>query len=204
MKDQGRIWDRFAKKYVASPIDDVPSYEHKLALTRNYMRPDMDVLEFGCGSGNTARLLAPSVHHYTAMDISKEMIAHGSALGPIPDNMDYRVSDFATTDLGGKTYDMILAMSVLHVLRDPSAVVQKVARTLKPGGYFVSSSVPIKEFGALRFAAPLLGKLGFIPSLTAMTADELRALMTDDGLDLVEDWRAKPRSALFLIARKPG
>lgn len=204
MRNQGRIWDRFAKKYVASPIDDVPSYEHKLDLTRRYMRPDMTVLEFGCGSGNTARLHAPHVAQYTAMDISKEMIAHGAALGPIPDNMKYRVADFATADLGGETYDMILALSVLHVLPDPPSVVRKVVEALKPGGYFVTSSVPIKEFGALRFAAPILGFLGIIPSLTAMSADELRSLMTDSGLAILEDWRPKPRSALFLISQKPA
>lgn len=204
MRDQGRIWDRFAKKYVASPIDDVQSYEHKLELAQKYLRPDMEVLEFGCGSGNTGRKHAPLVAHYTAMDISEKMIAHGRDVGPVPDNMEYQVADFSSVDLGGKHYDMILALSVLHVLSDPKAVVEKVAGALKPGGYFVSSSVPIKEFGALRFVAPLLGGLGIIPSLTALSADELRALMTYAGLEIVEDWRKGPKKALFLIARKPA
>jgi hypothetical protein len=51
-----RFWDNIADKYVADPIKDVPSYERKLEVTRSYFRPDMELLEFGCGSGATALL----------------------------------------------------------------------------------------------------------------------------------------------------
>ncbi|MAM63463.1 class I SAM-dependent methyltransferase [Maritimibacter sp. UBA3975] len=202
MTNQARVWDRFAKKYVASPIDDVAAYEHKLELTRKYLRPDMKVLEFGCGSGNTARLHAPHVASYTAMDISAKMIAHGRAVGPVPENMSFKVADFATAKVTPEAYDMILALSVLHVLPDPGAVVRKVAGALKPGGFFVSSTVPVGEFGLLSLIAPVGGALGVIPKVSRITTDDIRTMMTDAGLTIVEDWRAKPKSALFLIAQK--
>jgi SAM-dependent methyltransferase len=204
MTDQARVWDRFAKKYVASPISDVPTYERKLELTRKYLRPDMDVLEFGCGSGNTARLHAPRVASYTAMDISAKMIEHGRAEGPVPENMHYEVGDFATAEVAPESYDMILALSVLHVLPDPAAVVRKVAGALKPGGYFVSSTVPVGEFGLLSILAPVGGALGIIPKLSRLSSDGIRALMTDNGLTILEDWRPDPKAALFLVAQKPA
>jgi hypothetical protein len=36
------------------------------------------------------------------------------------------------------------------------------------------------------------------------TADDLRAAITRAGFEIVEDWRPGPRSALFLVARKPA
>lgn len=55
------FWDRTADKYAATPIADEASYQVKLAETRRRMRSDMNVLEFGCGTGSTALLHAPHV-----------------------------------------------------------------------------------------------------------------------------------------------
>ncbi|MBU2607669.1 MAG: hypothetical protein KKC43_17485 [Alphaproteobacteria bacterium] len=54
-----RFWDKVADGYFAKPIKDLPSYEIKLAATRQHLRADMDILEFGCGSGSTAIAHAP-------------------------------------------------------------------------------------------------------------------------------------------------
>ena len=54
MEQPSRFWDKLADKYVASPVADVRSYETKLEITRNYLRPDMELLELGSGSGSTA------------------------------------------------------------------------------------------------------------------------------------------------------
>lgn len=43
-----------AKRYARQPIADEAAYRRKLEVTRTYFRPDMHVLEFGCGTGSTA------------------------------------------------------------------------------------------------------------------------------------------------------
>ena len=42
------FWDRVAPDYSKQPIADTESYARKLAATQALMRPDMEVLEFGC------------------------------------------------------------------------------------------------------------------------------------------------------------
>ena len=61
MKQQSKVWDRFAKRYAKSPVADQDAYQKKLQITREYLRPDMEVLEFGCGTGSTAIAHAPYV-----------------------------------------------------------------------------------------------------------------------------------------------
>jgi ubiquinone/menaquinone biosynthesis C-methylase UbiE len=70
-----KFWDRIAHKYSLSPISNQQIYEKKLALTQQYLKPDMNVLEFGCGTGSTAIVHAPYVKHVTATDFSQNMIA---------------------------------------------------------------------------------------------------------------------------------
>lgn len=48
-----RFWDRIAARYARKPVADEAAYQKKLAVTREYLRPDMEVLELGCGTGFT-------------------------------------------------------------------------------------------------------------------------------------------------------
>jgi len=70
-----RFWDRAARKYAASPIDDEAGFERTLARTRALMPPDARVLELGCGTGTAALRLADSVKSHVGTDISAGMIA---------------------------------------------------------------------------------------------------------------------------------
>ena len=59
MRDAARFWDKRAGKYAQRPVADPDTYGKKLAITRNCFRPDSEVLEFGCGTGSTARTSHP-------------------------------------------------------------------------------------------------------------------------------------------------
>ena len=74
MDRSNKFWDRIAKRYSKQPIADEAAYQKKLEVTRRYFRPDMEVLEFGCGTGSTAIIQAPYVKHIHAIDISSKMI----------------------------------------------------------------------------------------------------------------------------------
>ncbi|MBT00031.1 MAG: hypothetical protein CMI01_15320 [Oceanospirillaceae bacterium] len=69
------FWDRVAAGYSKRPIADTESYARKLAATQALMHPDMQVLEFGCGTGSTALEHAPHVSHIVATDLSAKMIS---------------------------------------------------------------------------------------------------------------------------------
>ena len=72
---QARIWNRFAAGYAKRPVDDPEAYQIKLDKTAALMRPDMKVLEFGCGTGTTALYHAEWVAQIDALDFSSEMIS---------------------------------------------------------------------------------------------------------------------------------
>lgn len=70
-----KFWDKIADKYSKQPIADEESYQKKLKVTQEYLKLNMKVLEFGCGTGSTAIIHAPHVQQIRAIDISQNMIS---------------------------------------------------------------------------------------------------------------------------------
>jgi len=73
MDQSAKFWYKIAERYSKQPIADEAAYQKKLQVTREYFRPDMEVLEFGCGTGSTAIFHAPYVKHIQAIDILSKM-----------------------------------------------------------------------------------------------------------------------------------
>ena len=75
MAQSTKFWDKIADRYLKQPIADEAAYQKKLQVIREYLPPEMEVLEIGCGTGSTAILHAPYVKPIRAIDFSENMIA---------------------------------------------------------------------------------------------------------------------------------
>lgn len=198
------FWDKVAPKYSRKPIENVPAYERKLAMTRRYLKPHMDVLELGCGTGGTARKHAGRVNRITATDFSPAMIAiaRERLADTSIDNVDFRVAsveDFAAPAAG---YDVVLALSLLHLLQDREEAIRKVAMLLKPGGLFITTTPCIGDTMAwFRFVQPVGAFLGLMPTLDIFTKRELRREMLGAGFAIEEEFEPKDGRTLFMVAR---
>ncbi len=200
-----KFWDRIAKKYYERPIDNPAAYEEKLRLTRQHLNSDMDLLEFGCGTGGTAIKHAPHVRHIEAMDISEPMleIARRQAAEQGVENVDFKRGDIADFDTAPQSYDAILGLSILHLVRDPAEISKRAHRWLKPGGVFVTSTACIGDkMGWMKFIAPIGQAFGKMPYLNIFKEPDLLAFMTDAGFTIETNWRPEKSMAVFLICKK--
>jgi ubiquinone/menaquinone biosynthesis C-methylase UbiE len=205
--DTTRFWDRLSDKYYKQPIADEESYRTKLDVTRALLRPEMELLEFGCGTGGTAIVHTPHVKHIRAIDFSEAMLekARKRARDADVENITFERADIVDLDVPDESYDMVLGLSILHLLEDPDAVIAKVFRTLKPGGYFVSSTACLGDtMGFFKFIAPIGRALGLLPIINVMTADAVAGKFKSAGFDIVHRWQPGKDKAMFLIGKKPG
>jgi len=203
MSSASKFWDQIAEKYASTPIRNPEIYERKLELTRKHLRPDMQALEFGCGTGGTAISHAPYAAQYRAMDIAPNMIKIASTKEGA-DQVAFEVADFDTAPILPASLDAILGLSIIHLMPDAKATTDKVYASLKPGGIFVSSTVCL---GGMWYLWPLIAigrALGKAPALKFMTVDRVRTLLTNAGFELVEDLAPEGKiKTLFVVARKP-
>ena len=198
------FWDRIAKRYEKKPVGDEAAYSRKLAMTREYFRPDMDVLEIGCGTGSTAIAHAPYVRHIRATDLSEKMIeiARGKAAAAGVKNVTFEALAVEDLDVANESVDAVLALSLLHLLEDREAAIARIRDMLKSGGIFVSNTVCLGDsMKWFRFVGPIGRWLGVFPLVRVFTSDELDECLTRAGFDIEHEWRPDKR-VTFIIARK--
>lgn len=206
MANKARFWDKAAQKYFKSPISDEAVYQRKLELTREYLTEDSDVLEFGCGTGGTALAHAPYAKSVLATDISGEMLAIAEQQKEEAgiDNVEFRQADFDSFEDEESRYDLVLGLSILHLLKDRREALKKVRHVLKPGGVFVSSTACLGN--RMWFMAPILwvGRLfGAFPFVRVFTVGQLVRSIEEAGFVVEHEWLPPKSIAVFIIARKP-
>jgi len=207
MNRSAAFWNKTAARYAASPVGNEAVYQKKLEITREYLRPEMEVLEFGCGTGSTAIEHAPFVKHIRAIDFSSEMIniAQQKAKDSQIQNVNFETATIYELDAPRESFDAVLGLNVLHLLDDRAAVIRSVHDVLKPGGVFVSSTVCLS--GAWRLLAwivPIGRFLGFMPQVRPMSTQKLIQEMTLAGFSIEREWEPGVFNSIFIVARKPG
>lgn len=207
MQRSARFWDRIAESYAGRPVADEASYLKKLVITREYFRPDMNVLEFGCGSGATAVSHAPYVKQVDAIDVSSRMleIARQKAEAANVGNITFRQSTIEEYSAPDASLDAVLGLSILHLLEDKEAVIAKVHAMLKPGGIFVSSTACLGDgMKFLKFVAPIGRLVGLMPLVKVFTEKQLAGSIADAGFEIEHRWRpdSDKRKAVFIVASK--
>lgn len=206
MAADARFWDRIARKYAARPVADPAAYEQTLDRVRAHLSPDDRVLEFGCGTGTTALLLAPHVAHITASDISAEMsaIAREKAAAQGVANADFVTGtpfDAAPVEGG---YDVMAGFNILHLLEDVPAAIRHVRGLLKPGGLFITKTPCVGDQNRLlRLVIPVMRAFGKAPFVNFVTADGLEAAIRAAGFEIVETGYYPENShSRFVVARR--
>lgn len=202
---EARFWDRKAEGYAKSPIADLPAYEKKLLVTREHLRPDMKLLEVGCGTGTTALIHAPHVAHIRATDLSSQMIAIAKkkAADEGIDNVTFEQASIASLEAEDGAYDAILAMSILHLLEDRRGALEKLHRLLAPGGKLFTSTPCLSDGMAwVGWIAPFARLLGFFPYVECFSEQTLMDDLAATGFEVDYKWKPGPKKALFTIARR--
>lgn len=200
-----KYWDRMANHYSKSPISDQQVYEKKLAITRQYLKPQSEVLEFGCGTGSTAMLHSPFVNHIHAIDVSKRMlgIAKAKIDGEHIKNISFEQSSIEEFDAPEASYDAVLGLSILHLLENRKAAISKAHKMLKPGGVFITSTMcGGNSFSLMRLLIKIGGFIGLLPKVSYFSQGSLQMSIQDAGFQLTHIWKPDNSDAVFIVATK--
>ena len=167
----------------------------------------MEVLEFGCGTGSTAIIHASYVKHIRAIDVSSKMIeiAKGKAETKNVNNVTFEQLSIDELTVSDETLDVVLGLSILHLLKNKEEVIAKVHKMLKPGGIFVTSTMCLGDnMKWFKIVAPIGKFFGLMPKVLVFTAKELSESLTDAGLAIDYQWQPSKGKAVFIVAKKAG
>lgn len=205
MTRDSKFWNKRADKYSQRPVSDEATYRKKLEITREYFRPDMEVLEIGCGTGSTAIAHAPYVRHILATDFSSRMIeiARDRALAAGVDNVTFEARPADENDAPDATVDAVMAHNLLHLLDDRDRAIADVHRILKPGGVFVTSTACLGDMMFLfRLIIPVGRFLHLFPMVKVFSVAELKESLESAGFEIDYERQPKKNAAVFIVCRK--
>ncbi|MGI9271977.1 MAG: class I SAM-dependent methyltransferase [Woeseiaceae bacterium] len=205
MTKSAKFWDRLAMRYSKRPVADEASYQKKLQITREYLEPNMEVLEFGCGTGSTAITHAPFVKHILAIDISSKMIeiAKGKADTNAIDNVTFRRASIDEFDAPEQGFDAVLGLSILHLVENRDEIIAKAYKMLRPNGIFVTSTACLGDtMKFFKIVAPIGRFFGLMPTLKVFTSQQLQDSITNAGFQIEHHWQPGKGQATFIVAQK--
>ena len=109
--------------------------------------PDLDVLDFGCGTGLLTLELAPQVRTITGADSSQGMIdildakirKQGTA------NVKTRHIDLDRGDSLQGQYDLVVSSMTFHHIRDIPQILDRLAAVIRPGGRIAVADLDCDE-----------------------------------------------------------
>ncbi len=146
---QQRYWDAIADHYRAITRIDASDFhygpliagERTLRLLPS-LTAGMKALELGCGEGQNSIWLARQGLLCTALDISEGQLAYARKDARAEGvEIDFRCQSIESYDAPPESYDLITSSHAFEFVEAPFDLVKRVASWLKPGGWFVLSTV---------------------------------------------------------------
>jgi ubiquinone/menaquinone biosynthesis C-methylase UbiE len=123
-------WDSPSRVKLAADVS-------KAILGHLQLKPDMDVLDFGCGTGLVTFALSFLVNSITGVDTSKGMLEvfEGKVQSKQINNIKTLHLDLDKGDTINGRYHVIISSMTLHHVEDTLDILKQFYRVLLPGGH---------------------------------------------------------------------
>lgn len=199
-----RFWDRAAPSYDKEEQKHEKTYHLVIEKLKDYLQPTDFVLDFGCGTGVVAHEIAKTVKGIYAIDISSNMVLLGKTKAEELQlkNIQYTHATIDNDNLKAGTFDVVLALHILHLVEDTSITLQRIMELLKPGGLLISVTPCMANKPLFSSILSLLSRIGIVPDITSFTPKQLEQLLADENFAIVETGKLAGTSNQYFIVGK--
>lgn len=135
-----------AASYEQNPqrVDNVVAIGHAIK-TQVTLQRDMQLLDFGSGTGLLLQQIAPLVAKITGVDVSSSMNAQLRAkASDIGCELEVLEQDLLQTRLN-RQFDGIISSMTLHHIADIPVLLREFQRLLKPGGFIALADLDLED-----------------------------------------------------------
>jgi 2-polyprenyl-3-methyl-5-hydroxy-6-metoxy-1,4-benzoquinol methylase len=204
------LWDKLAGNWDKPGVSLGKNDIRILEKTNKYLDCGKRVLDYGCATGSISLGIADKVKEVQGIDISSRMIdiAVRKAGERNIKNAYFRESTIFAEKLEKESFDIILALNILHLLENSPLAMNSINKLLKPGGIFISATPCLgeKHIVSILMNTPvfLLSRLGVLPRVNFFSVGGLKRSITDSNFRIMEtEYLAmRPLNEVLCIARK--
>ena len=185
-------------------------------IVKNFVKPDMDILDIGCGTGSLLIDAANAGARATGVDISKGMLAVGQkriADNGLKDRISLHNAGAVEIDslFAENRFDLIVSTLVFSELyaEERALALYQIKKLLKPDGIFVIAvevqpQKPLKRVIHFLVRFPLTVLTYIIAQTGTKPFNRITEEITKAGLNITSENRSFLDSFIILSARRPA
>lgn len=211
MNKAKEFWDKASKNYDKSEERFEYIHDKTRESTKNHLKINDIVLDYGCGTGTASCELSNLVKEVHALDISSEMIeiAKNKAAENNVENVDFEQSTIFDNRYKKESFDVILAFNMLHTVNSPQNVISRIHDLLKNDGVFITATPCLKDRKSLLVSmqmllVSILSRVGIIPiSIRRYRRSDVDKLLENGGFQKLKTEEVyEGASSYFVVAKK--
>jgi len=201
-----KLWDLLSYNYDRGANKSDKSENKPLENIKKYLNVNDVVLDYGCATGTMAIDIAGMVEEVHGIDISSKMVeaAQRKAAERKITNTHFAQTTIFDERFNKESFNAILALSVLHLLKDTQRVMRRINELLKPGGFFISTTPCLGERTSfLSSLLLLLSKTRVFPYIRFFKISELEESIANGNIQIVEtEYLAHNPAFYYIVAKK--
>ncbi|MEX1307916.1 MAG: class I SAM-dependent methyltransferase [Eubacteriales bacterium] len=187
MRNEKKVWDRFAPMYDRFMKKDMPLYSVIIERIKVCIKKDKNVLEIATGTGTIALGIAECTDAIEAVDLSAEMIAKAKkkAAQQSIDHIHFSVQDAYDLKYEDQSFDYVIITNTLHIMPNPQKALEEIKRVLKKGGYMIAPTFVHAGSKKAALMSKLMSWTGF-RAYHKWTQISFCRFIDDYGFDIVQ------------------
>ncbi len=199
------FWNRRARNYDRK-LYKGPNYAARLERAAEVFGDNANVLDVGCATGEITLDLAQHAGQILGIDHAENMIEAGNAKARERgiDNCRFEAIEASDPSLEAGSFNAVTNYSLLHLVDDPHATIQRFHELLRPGGHLLTEAPLIGDWNPLwRVLLGSMVGLRVCPKIGALKLNGLEKMMTDAGFEILDSNVYNPKSGMHcFLARK--
>lgn len=205
MTTHNDFWSRRATSYDAQLRSDEAAYVSRIKAALSLLGKNHRILDIGCATGEIGLDLATSVAHYEGCDPADGMIAIAREKARerrIANARFYATSAFNQIFERGR-YDAVLIFSVLHLVPDAEALLDRAQELLRPNGTLIvetpslGEQIILKRFMIKAYTIPIKGLC-----IRSLRYSETKELVRGAGFDILQSRETQREDRMFWISAR--
>jgi ubiquinone/menaquinone biosynthesis C-methylase UbiE len=200
-----RFWSNIAAHYnFFIKIMFRKTYKKILFHLDSEMESTQKILDIGTGTGIIPFSVCPKVMSVVATDISTEMItiAKQKQVSSNIGNIDFQVQDAYNLPFPDKSFDVVIAANLLHLLFEPEISISEAKRVLKDNGIFIAPTLCAGE----NFRSKAMANISLIAGIRFVnkwSTKEFEDMLIRNGLVISKTIKINGRfPSMYCVTRK--